>query len=80
MTTPAEPTLERDNRGVVAASDETRALLERWYEHVVYHWRAEWAHRDDHPYSRLATFLGERFLTDFDKPRHPLAPTEGGAT
>lgn len=41
-------------------------LFVAWLEDVGREWREEWSHRDDHPFSRFSTFLGERFLTDFD--------------
>ena len=58
--------MKRDERGRVVISPSGRQTLESWAADVVHHWREEWSHRDDHPYSRLSTFLGERLLTDFD--------------
>ena len=58
--------MKRNERGVVVIAPSARKTLEAWVEDVAFHWREEWAHREDHPYSRLSTFLGERFLTDFD--------------
>jgi len=64
---PETTTIERDGRLVVRHSPEIDMFLTAWFEHVAFYWREQWADREDHPYSRFATFLGERFLTDFDK-------------
>lgn len=56
---------KRDDNGVVVIQPGARKTLESWASDVVGNWVVQWKDKD-HPYSRLSTFLGERFLTDFD--------------
>ena len=58
--------MKRDERGIVVIQPAARKTLESWLNDVIGNWVIEWKHREDHPYSRLSTFLGERFMTDFD--------------
>lgn len=59
--------LRRDRRGVVIHSAGTGALLDNWLANVVHHWREEWEGKDHRYGHDFAAFLGERFLTDFDR-------------
>lgn len=59
--------IERGEIGIVKTTAATHDFLEEWLDDVILHWTDEWKDRTDgHPYTRLATFLGERFLTDFN--------------
>lgn len=49
-----------------AREERQRAFLHEYVERVRRDWLSYWSERHDHPYSRFATFLGERIQTDFD--------------